>query len=346
MALIVPLIRAASVVPMVSWMQANGRPVAARLEAADLGYLPHIDPDRAIPLHSCIALLRDLGRREGPDIGCRMVRATSLRELAMLGRVALSARTPREALQRIALTISRHCTHETFQIAETADALTVQEAWTLPLDDELLHLAQQYVAALIQALCRLVGRHEEMLARVEMVPHPEVGLEHLRPWFGSALLPSRSRDLTMRVERSLAGRPFPFAVRECDGTIAWDDWPVLRGNGSLSASSREVIVSMLENGTPTVQRLATAAGLSTRTYQRRLSEEGTSFSDLLDGVRRDLALRGLATSKGALAELSATLSYGRQSALTRSMRRWTGRPPSQERRTQASSSDGSKGKIK
>jgi AraC-like DNA-binding protein len=88
---------------------------------------------------------------------------------------------------------------------------------------------------------------------------------------------------------------------------------------------------MLEADTPSAQRLAAAAGLSLRTLQRRLEDESTSFSKLLDEERRARALSGIAAGRESLNEVSAKLGFARQSALTRAVRRWTGRPPSHVR---------------
>ena len=60
--------------------------------------------------------------------------------------------------------------------------------------------------------------------------------------------------------------------------------------GELGAAMRETVAAMLESGMPSAGRLATASGLSLRTLQRRLAAEGTSFSALLEDVRREQAL--------------------------------------------------------
>jgi AraC-like DNA-binding protein len=63
-----------------------------------------------------------------------------------------------------------------------------------------------------------------------------------------------------------------------------------------------------------------------RTLQRRLAAEGTSFSALVEGVRREAALTGIA-GPASMADLSAQIGYANQSSLTRAVRRWTGAPP-------------------
>jgi AraC-like DNA-binding protein len=59
-----------------------------------------------------------------------------------------------------------------------------------------------------------------------------------------------------------------------------------------------------------------------RTLQRRLKEEGTTFEEIKDEVRRDMAERYLSQTEMPLAQVTALLDYSEQSALGRSCRRW------------------------
>ena len=106
----------------------------------------------------------------------------------------------------------------------------------------------------------------------------------------------------------------------------------LHGTDGIAPAARDIIAAMLEGGQPTVERLAFAAGMSLRSLQRRLAAEGTSYSGLLEMVRREQALRRIAAGDASLGAVSANLGFARQSALTRAVRRWTGRPPSALRR--------------
>lgn len=73
--------------------------------------------------------------------------------------------------------------------------------------------------------------------------------------------------------------------------------------------------------------VAAALGLHPRTLQRRLRAEQSSFADVKDAVRRNLARDYLAEHELSLGQVAALLDYSEQSALTRSCRRWFGQPP-------------------
>lgn len=89
--------------------------------------------------------------------------------------------------------------------------------------------------------------------------------------------------------------------------------------------------SRLADGTVHVDAIADALGLARWTLQRRLSEYGLSFSQVLDAVRRDLALLYLRQPHIPLADIAFHLGYSEQSAFTRAHVRWFGVPPRAQR---------------
>ncbi len=328
---VVPLIRAAGMVPFLRWMYEADRPVERLLEDADLAMLPFLDPVRPIPVWSAAAFLRGLSRQEGPDIGCRVVSSASILELATLGRIALGARTPREALARSIAALHFHCTHEHITLGRGKGGTVVRQVITLPFDAETRHVVQQYVASMIRALCAMTGAPDPLFRQAAIVPHPESGLAHLEPWLGAPVVASTTGGLVLRIPDSVMDRPFPLTagVRRRGPIPA--GWGPLRGDGSYTGSARRALESMLGEPTPTVERLAAAAGVSIRTLQRRLGAENVTFSALLEDVRRAEALRELGRHGATIGEIAARLGYTQQTSLTRAVRRWTGVPPRQHR---------------
>ena len=75
--------------------------------------------------------------------------------------------------------------------------------------------------------------------------------------------------------------------------------------------------------------------MSGRTLQRRLKEEGTSFGELLDWLRRGMAQAYLADDQISISEVSYLLGFSEQSAFQRAFKRWTGSTPVQFRKTTA-----------
>jgi hypothetical protein len=108
----IPLIRGFALLPTLRWLSANGNPADRRLEEADLPAGMGANPFRPIPLVYAAALLRNAAKDFGPDLPCRIIAEAANIEIAMLGKVALGARSPGEALMRIVATLPYYCSHE------------------------------------------------------------------------------------------------------------------------------------------------------------------------------------------------------------------------------------------
>jgi len=84
----------------------------------------------------------------------------------------------------------------------------------------------------------------------------------------------------------------------------------------------------LSDGVPVLSEVARELGMSGRTLQRRLSEEGRSFQALVDESRRRLALRLLRQEAHVtLTEVTFMTGFSDQSAFARAFKRWTGQTP-------------------
>lgn len=74
-------------------------------------------------------------------------------------------------------------------------------------------------------------------------------------------------------------------------------------------------------------------GLSSRTLQRILTEEGTSFRRIFDAVRSDLARKYLAQSTFDIGQIAELLGYSQMGAFSRACRRWYATTATDERRS-------------
>ena len=86
---------------------------------------------------------------------------------------------------------------------------------------------------------------------------------------------------------------------------------------------------------PTRTEAAAAFGLHERTLARRLHACGTHFADLLDEVRRDLALQHVGGTEQPLREVAHALGFADISPFYRAFERWTGMPPARWRAERA-----------
>ncbi len=94
---------------------------------------------------------------------------------------------------------------------------------------------------------------------------------------------------------------------------------------------RKAIWRNLSDGRPNLEHTAKMLGTSVRTLQRRLREEGQTFADTLETLRRDMAAGLLRNRELSVYEIAFLLGYSEPSAFQRAFRRWRGVSPRQFR---------------
>jgi AraC-like DNA-binding protein len=95
------------------------------------------------------------------------------------------------------------------------------------------------------------------------------------------------------------------------------------------------LVSVLPSGRVQAATVAQQLGMSERSLRRRLAEEGTTFSELLDRVRNSLALRYLEDQHISLQQIAWLLGYSELSAFNHAFKRWSGTSPRSARQRSA-----------
>ena len=98
----------------------------------------------------------------------------------------------------------------------------------------------------------------------------------------------------------------------------------------FTAQVRQVLGQMLgeeASRDPTLERVARKLAISTRTLERRLHAEGTSFQAQLSALRCELARSYLANRRIAISEVAYLLGFSEPSAFHRAFKRWTGHTP-------------------
>jgi AraC-like DNA-binding protein len=190
----------------------------------------------------------------------------------------------------------------------------------------------EYILASLTGLCRWISGREVRPVRIELAYPPPVDIAPYRDAFGCKLtfdapnscLVYALADLTVPLPTSnprLAEQHEHFAaeyLRQFD-------------NAQTSYRAREVIIRHLPDGEPRREQVADALCMSERTLQRRLEEESTSFGDLLDGTRRELAEQYLSRLHLSLAEAAYLLGFQDQSSFFRACKRWFEVSPGQYR---------------
>jgi AraC-like DNA-binding protein len=96
---------------------------------------------------------------------------------------------------------------------------------------------------------------------------------------------------------------------------------------SIALRVRELLITKLADGEPSGEDVARLLNMSVRTLQRKLVHSGTTYREVLDDTRRDLALSYLKVSLYSVTTITYMLGYSATSSFTRAFRRWTGQSP-------------------
>jgi len=94
----------------------------------------------------------------------------------------------------------------------------------------------------------------------------------------------------------------------------------------VKALEAAILVELAEQKL-SMYRVAASVGITVRTLQRRLAGAGTTYSRLLQAVRRDEACRVLRETNLPISAVAAMLGYSEPSAFSRAFHRWCGMSP-------------------
>ena len=153
-----------------------------------------------------------------------------------------------------------------------------------------------------------------------------------------------SRSLVARLDARVLD--LPIRRGESDLAAFLDGAPgkitmLYRRDREIARAVRELVLRSLPSA-PTLAEAARELRASTRTLHRRLEEEGTTFREVKDAVRREVALARLEHGEESVAQIAAALGYSEPSAFFRAFHAWTGQGPSDWRKRRALSAIPSK----
>ena len=289
-------------------------------------------PDLPVPGEAVAGFFETAAERSGiEDFGIRLAARQDLSVLGPLWMTMRSAQTVRDALKVLVqfFVVHTRAAMVGFEPHAEGGALVsyALSAGVSPRDRQTLELG-------LALLCNELRLHcgAAWLPRAALFAHgrPQSLASHRRV-FGPRLHFEQERNAVW-VDRAcldtgLSGRSMAthamlrkLLVSRVDGAQA----VASKVEGAMRA-----LMPFADCGREQVARLT---HLSQRTLQRRLAEAGTSFQELRDRVRADIALKYLRQSSLQAAQIAEILGYSEPAAFTRAFRRQHGLTPTAARR--------------
>lgn len=277
------------------------------------------------------ALYRGLAQASrDPAIGLALGTEQRLERYDPIGIVAVSARSFRDALQRLARYKQLTCP-EAIHVAERGSEGHVQFKWLLAQETEPPLLVDLCFAWVVGLARRGTGGSV----------HPK-RLEFRRATGNRAMYEAHfgcpaqfeARENTLVFDKADLERPFLTHNADLLATVA----PQLEAELAQALASKAlgeqvkgVLKRLLAGRRPGLAHVARELRLSSRTLQRRLAEDGATFQQLMQEARRELARHYLLHSSLELNETAYLLGYEDAHSFFRAFHDWEGSPPGEWR---------------
>jgi AraC-like DNA-binding protein len=320
-------------VPQAFWraVEQFGIPPAALLRQARLPATLHLGGPALVTTAQYFALMQAVADLSGdPALGIRMVQSVDTAVHPPSSLAAFYARDYRDGLTRLAR-FKRLCTPEQLQIVEADGDCAISTEWPFATGAEPAISVDITFATLVELGRRATGR-AIVPRRLDLTRTGPVSTVHAE-YFSCPIRTGAPRDLLV-LEASDLDRPFPGHNPEMLEMLT----PALSAAlGELEAQSsvaeqvKIVLKRSLASGQPGLSDVAKQLGMSDRTLQRRITEEGSTFRDLLSDARRDLGRHLLADPATDIDEVACLLGYQDTTSFYRAFREWEGMPPNRWR---------------
>jgi AraC-like DNA-binding protein len=314
---------------------ARGAGVAPEDLYRAVGFDPALlgDPDDRMPYAQLVRMYEQAARLTGDEaFGLHLSERTSLKVFDVLSYVFINSPTLGEALRRA---VRYHSIWN-----DGAWITSEQEGGAVRLRYHYLSIGADGCRQDCEMTLCLILRAGRVLTGVEWTP-AEVSFRHAEPpdtsehrrVFGCPVHFSRPFNEIV-FDASLLGLPVTEADPALCAVLERHAEELLARSprrGGLAREVRRLLSEALRGGDPGLDAVARRLGLSARTLQRKLKEEGTSHQELLEEMRRDLSERYLREPRMAICEVAYLLGFSEPSAFHRAFRRRTGTTPARFR---------------
>lgn len=311
------LVRAAVLTNYVEVAQHLGLNPQAELARVGLSKAMLLDPDQSIPVPAAVQLLENSARNSGcQTFGLRMAESRQLSDLGAVSLLLTHQPTLRDALA--VLIQYRHLMNRSLAIfIEEAGGLVVIRLEVVTDTPGPQRQATELALGVMARLCaNLLARHWRPVS-VHFVHHEPADLRLHRRLFGcDAVFGSEFNGIACPASAFNAPNPNADPAMARIARRYLDSLPPDQER-SLEAEVRQAAYVLLPMGRATVEQIAQSLGMNVRTLQRRLLDDGLTFSTLVNEVRRDLVQRYIENPDHSMARIATLLGYSVPSSFSR-----------------------------
>jgi AraC-like DNA-binding protein len=260
-----------------------------------------------------------------PLLGLRLGGEDHVERYDPIALAVLSSSTFRDAIDRAARYKQLTCPEE-IRVVGRGREWRVQFRWTMTRGDvpTILH---DLCFAWVMTLGRIGTGHRIVPLRVEFT-RPSANRKAYENHFGCPVYFNADAD-SLVLDVTDLDRSFRTRNHELLAMIAphLDAELADLNGGSIAGRAMEVVKRILAGRRPELSDVARELGVSTRTLQRRLAADGSTYQQILEDARRDLARQYLLQSTLDLSETAYLLGYEDANSFFRAFQQWEGDSP-------------------
>ncbi len=318
-------------------LKSAGVPVAPLLKRVGLTPEAIADPEERLSVRSQIALLDEAAIALKDDcLGFTLARDFDPREIGLLYYIMASSQSLGDALKRVAR--YSKITNEALVVGyQEGNRLILSLSYSgVPRHSDRHQI--EFCMFGVLRICRVLTGQNVIPQHFSISHHRSGDNSEMARFVGTKVEFGADRD---EFALNADARELPLIhadshlndllLKYCEAALA-----DRRGDMSqLRTRVENAISSVLPHERVRVEDVARSLGMSKRTLARRLSDEGLNFTEILQQLRRDLAVRYLDDRRLHVSKIAWLLGFHEVSAFTHAFKRWTGKTPSQIRTADA-----------
>ena len=273
--------------------------------------------------------IRELGK--DPTLGWKGIRDVGSDKYHPSLLAALNARTYRDCLERLAR-YKQLCGAQEFRFTQEDDEFEVGVSWPFAADEEPPELLLDAMFALVTELGRRGTKTALTPKRIELTRRAERE-NGLGEYFGCPIK-YRSRRNVLVLRAADVDLPFVAHNEELLQMLAPQFEKQLKmgqAKETTAEKAKWILRRLLSGSRPDIAIVAKELGMSERTLQRRITEEGKTFRQLLNETRKELVREYLSDEAIEITEAAFLVGFENTNSFYRAFRSWEGKTPAEWR---------------
>lgn len=318
--------------PLVSLAEEYGASRALLLKEAGVSQKDLDDPEARIEAELFARVVTAAIEKSGqPDLGIRLGSQLKVTTHGVLGYAAMTSATLADALTLVTKYVQTRTPMlvASISVKRGIAVIRIDEAAVL---GEIRRPLLEIAASAVNAVALFLTNGE---FKCDSVRFPFEEPEYAEEYRGAFGCPSvfGAEATEIHFSGALLNRPLLLADEAAQKQAALQCEEELRAIETSDDLGQRIRAQLLKasDSLLDLDQISAQLGLSPRTLRRRLQDSGTSFQQVLNRAREDLAGQLLRTTPMTVSEIADRLGYTNQSNFSRAFKGWTGLSPRQFR---------------